>query len=141
MKEMLQAVMAKLKKDIPQLRWVSINVGQMNVESPPVEFPCALVDVPRMLYKNLSTCGSYQSKELTVEVELYFIVRASAAMSAPELVREQALEHLDIMEQVYIALHRFRYGDYSPLECTGIARGKEYYPRNVTLTFSCISGA
>ena len=138
---MLQAVMAKLKKDIPQLRWVAINVGQMNIENPPVDYPCALVDVPRLQYRNIAVDGSIQSKELTIEVELYFVVRASATMSAPEAVREQALEHLDIMEQVYKVLHGFRHGDYSRLECIGITRSKNYYPRNVTLTFTCIDEA
>ena len=141
MKEILQAVMAKLKHSIPQLRWVSVNVGQMNTENPPVDYPCALVDIPRMQHRSLTSCGSYQSKELTIEVELYFIVRASANMSAPDAVREQALEHLDVMEQVYAALHGFRYGDYSRFECAGITRGKEYYPRNITLSFTCISEA
>ncbi|MCL2502660.1 MAG: hypothetical protein FWE99_05955, partial [Bacteroidales bacterium] len=81
MKEILQAVMTKLKQGVPQLRWISVNTGQMNTESPSVDYPCALVDVPRMLYRNISTCGSIQSKELTIEVELYFVVRASASMS------------------------------------------------------------
>lgn len=133
--------MAKLQSDVPQLKWISANVGQMNVDNPPVDYPCALVDIPRLQYQNLTACGSIQSKELTIEVELYFVVRSSATMSAPESVREQALEHLDVMEQVYQTLHGFRYGDYSRLECVGITRSKDYYPRSITLTFTCINEA
>ena len=136
---MLEAVMARIKKEVPEFRWIDVNVGQMATENPPVSYPCALVDVPNLCYENLTESGSIQRKELTIEVELYFIVRAPANMSAPEPIRAQGMEHLTLMEDVYRTLQGFEAGDYSPLQCVGITRSKDYYPRSITLTFTCLN--
>ena len=44
MEEILETVMQKLAQ-IPELRWIDLNVGQMSVQNPPVDYPCALVDI------------------------------------------------------------------------------------------------
>lgn len=134
MEEILLAVMAKLQ-EISALRWIDINIGQMDVDNPPVDYPCALVDVPDIDYK--SAGGKRQNGEAIVEVELFFPVRTPSNMSAPEQVRQQAFEHFKIVKDVYLALQGLEGNNFSGLNRIKLSRRKDYYPRPITLFFRC----
>ena len=80
MEEILETVMQKLAQ-IPELRWIDLNVGQMSVQNPPVDYPCALVDITAIDH---TTAGvQRQIGDLQLEIELYFIVRSPANTLAP----------------------------------------------------------
>ena len=44
MKEVLNAIFARIKEAAPEVIFIDINVGQLLLESPPVMFPWALLD-------------------------------------------------------------------------------------------------
>lgn len=134
MEEILLAVMAKLS-EITSLRWVDINVGQMDSETPPVDYPCALVDVSSINYR--SAGGRRQTGEALVEVELFFTVRSPSNSSAPARVREQAFKHFNTIKEVYVALQGLSGECFSGLNRVELKRDKTYFPRPFTLTFRC----
>lgn len=135
MKELITAVMTRLKEQVPALRWIDLNIGQMATENPPVDYPCALIDIPTGDYSDASQ--GMQLGKLTLEVELYFIIRTPASMAAPEKLRNQALEHFDIAAEVYRALQGFGGETFTGLTRIRSTRDKEYYPRCFRLTFVC----
>lgn len=135
MKELITAVMTRLKEQVPALRWIDLNIGQMATDTPPVDYPCALIDVPTVDYSDAAQ--GVQLGKLTLEVELYFIVRTPGSMAAPEELRNQSLEHFDVAQQVYQALQGFSGETFTRLTRIRAARDKEYYPRCFRLTFEC----
>lgn len=54
MKEILEAVMRRLKEQVPDLAYVSEDWGQMDYynEAPPVKFPCALISVSHISFES-----------------------------------------------------------------------------------------
>ena len=54
MKEILEAVMRRLKEQVPDLAYVSEDWGQMDYynEAPPVKFPCALISVSHIGFES-----------------------------------------------------------------------------------------
>lgn len=135
MKELITAVMERLKEQVPELRWIDINLGQMATENPPVDYPCALVDVPRGDYSDASS--GMQLGRLMLEVELYFIVRTPSSMATPEPIRAQAFAHFDVAEKVYLALQGFSGDTFTRLTRKRTEKDKEYYPRPFRLLFEC----
>lgn len=135
MEEILNVILATLKKAVPELRWIDVNLGQMMTENPPVDYPCALVDVTDISY---TTAGmKRQVGEARIEVELYFIVRSPANTAAPENIRKQAFEHFAVVTKVYKALEGVNGECFSGLNRVQMRRDKGYYPRSFTLVFRC----
>lgn len=135
MREIVEAVMLRLKEQVPELRWIDINLGQMNTETPPVDYPCALVDVSGIDYQSLTKTTSRGT--VKVEVELFFVVRAPTNMSAPVSMREMAFDTFDIVKKVDIALHRLETDDFYPMKRISMGRNKQYYPRSFILLYEC----
>lgn len=132
MEEILEAVMQKLSQ-ITELRWIDLNVGQMNAQEPPVDYPCALVDIAAIEHTTAGT--QRQIGELQLEVELYFIVRSPANTNAPGHLREQAFGHFAIVRKIYAALQNLSGENFTGLTRVRTTRNKNYYPRAITLTF------
>ncbi len=132
MEEILETVMQKLAQ-IPELRWIDLNVGQMSVQNPPVDYPCALVDITAIDH---TTAGvQRQIGDLQLEIELYFIVRSPANTLAPGHLREQAFEYFAIVRKIYATLQNLSGENFTGLTRVRTTRNKNYYPRALTLTF------
>lgn len=135
MEEILNVILAKLKNEVPELRWIDVNLGQMATENPPVDYPCALVDVTDISY---TTAGMRrQVGEARIEIELYFIVRSPANIAAPDYLRKQAFEHFGVVAKVYKALEGVSGESFGGLNRVQVRRDKGYYPRSFTLVFRC----
>lgn len=135
MREIVEAVMLRLKEQVPELRWIDINLGQMNTETPPVDYPCALVDVGGINYQGLTKTTSRGT--VRVEVELFFVVRTPTNMSAPISMRETAFDTFDIVKKVDFALHGLETDEFYPMKRVSVGRNKQYYPRSFILTYEC----
>ena len=109
MEEILETVMQKLAQ-IPELRWIDLNVGQMSVQNPPVDYPCALVDITAIDHTTADTL-------------------------APGHLREQAFEHFAIVRKIYATLQNLSGENFTGLTRVRTTRNKNYYPRALTLTF------
>lgn len=135
MEEILNVILDKLAADVPELRWIDINLGQMATENPPVDYPCALIDVTDIDY---TTAGMHrQVGEARIEIELYFIVRSPSNTAAPEKMREQAFGHFGTVKKVYKALEGVSGESFGGLNRVKVRRNKTYYPRPFTLVFRC----
>lgn len=135
MKELMTAVMQRLNEQVPELGWIDINIGQMAVENPAVNYPCALVDLSEGIFSDAS-CG-IQMGELTVGVELYFAMPASGNETAPEELREQASGYFDLAEKVYLALQGLGGDTFSRLARVRMNADRERHPRCFRLQFAC----
>lgn len=96
----------RLKQRVPDLAWIDYDWGQLNQERPPVQFPCALIDIAFNECKDMAAeaGNNEQMVTATVALKLAFEPVAGSQVSAPDEVREFALKPLDTIEKVHVAL-------------------------------------
>lgn len=135
MKIIFEAVMNRLKEQVPELAWIDVNLGQLELENPPVDYPCALVDIPTINYENLGNRA--QIGQVNVEIELYFQVATPSNMATPLDLRVQAAEHFTIVNKVYVALEGFAQDHFGCLNRRQFTRNKKIAPRGFVLDFVC----
>ena len=92
-------------QQVPAIKWVDLDLGQLeNYETrPPVAFPCVLVDYPNAEYKELGTLVEWG--DTSVQLRLGFAPFSSANSAAPLSAQEQALQHYEIEQSLFVALH------------------------------------
>ncbi|WP_295990517.1 hypothetical protein [uncultured Alistipes sp.] len=108
-KELFIALQDRLKEQVPALRWVDAEMGQLNVvPRPPVAFPCCLVDMRYLQCRSLTAGAQRVAAQFTLRVA--FQGCGSSCSEAPTSVRERALEHMDTLEEIHRALQWWSFG-------------------------------
>lgn len=102
-KELFMAVCDRLRAEVPELRWIDAEMGQLNVTPrPPVAFPCILVDM--WYLQCVSQTAGTQRVRAQFVLRVAFQGCGSTSAEAPEDVRERALQHFDVLERIHAAL-------------------------------------
>ncbi|MFR6417237.1 MAG: hypothetical protein ACLUOK_05715 [Parabacteroides distasonis] len=111
-KEIFIAVCDRLKTEVPQLRWIDAEEGQLNTgERPAVAFPCCLIDIS---YPSCEThMGGRQKIKAQIQVRVAFQSGGSTNAAAPKLVREHALRCMDTLDKIHEALQWWNRGTFS----------------------------
>ncbi len=105
MKEIFIAIQARLKAQVAALRWIDFDLGQLDQATPPVSFPCALIAFTKGQYEvagQNTTIGI-----LTVEIAVAFRLYERTHSAADEGFQANALEHMDTVDAVRVALEGF----------------------------------
>ena len=93
----------RLKQQVPALRWIDAQEGQLSTnERPAVAFPCCLIDMAYIRCETLS--GGKQKVTVQISLQVSFQSFAQTNANAPVQVRDKALERLDVMEEIHAAL-------------------------------------
>jgi len=101
-KTLYLAIVTQLKAEVPELRWIDVDEGQLNDENPSVAYPCALIDID---YPNCSDESEFiQMCIARVTIRYAFKPSGSASGVAPTLNQEKALERWGIVTKTYSAL-------------------------------------
>ena len=101
-KEFFIAICDKLEAEIPELRWIDQEEGQLSVPQPPVAFPCCLVDIS---YPSCEThMGGKQKIRAQVQLKVAFVSNGQTNAAAPASVREKALKRLDTLNEIHQTL-------------------------------------
>jgi len=125
MKTIYTAVMERLKTQVPALKWIEMDIGQLNQQNPPVAFPCALVGIK--LTRCQSVTDSLQDCEARISVRLAFNTQLNTAAAVPDAARNTSLTVYDTIAAVYAALQGWGTDNFDSLSRT--AQGDEP-PRN-----------
>ena len=120
MKTIYISVMERLKEEIPSLRWIDLDTGQLENaagERPPVAFPAALIGVA--LPRCNTIYGQVQHCNATVTVRIAQNPPASrTAAAVPDAIRENALQRYALPERVHTALQGFGTQQFNELSRT-----------------------
>ena len=114
MKTIYTAVMERLKSQIPALKWIDLDRGQLSQPKPPVAFPCALVGIK--LPKCKSVTDSIQDCEARITVRLAFDTNMRTAGATPEAARSASLAVYDTIADVYAALQGYGTNNFDSLD-------------------------
>ena len=119
MEQIYQAIQAKLKSEVPELKWIDIDEGQLEyyTERPAVSFPCALIDVAitqaEDIHEHAQLCRS------TIGIRIAQNIPTSRTNSvATDSVRDTALERYRLVDKIYETLQSWSSGFFNPLSRT-----------------------
>lgn len=104
MKKLFETI-TELLSQIPDLKWVDFDCGQLLEEKPPVAFPCALVSI------DLTECEDMgrgiQRCQVSFTVRLAFKALGETHAAVPTPQRQLALSYFDTVDKVYRKLQGF----------------------------------
>lgn len=104
MKQMIQDIQDQLIQDVPALKYVDQDWGQLDFFSPsPVKFPCALIDIQSASYSNNGKL--VQQGTATIVIRLFDLKLSNTSGKAPDKQKEKAKKIWELIEDVNKALH------------------------------------
>jgi hypothetical protein len=104
MKQVIQNIQDRLMQDVPALKYVDQDWGQMDFfPAPPVKFPCALIDIQSAQYTN--TGNFIQQGTAMVVIRLFDLKLSNSSQKAPDGQKENAKKIWQLIEDVNRAIH------------------------------------
>ena len=110
-KEIMKAVMDRIRQEVPALRWIDADEGQLDFSDsrPPVAFPCCLVELAYPDAENMaSNHPTVQRVEAAITWKVGFNDCASFNVNKPLAIQDAAFARLDLLETIHQALQGFR---------------------------------
>lgn len=89
--------------EIPELNYVSEDWGQLNFEQPPVNWPCALIDLSDGVYQN--TSENQQRADVTLTIRVGDIRFNGVTSYTPTELAQNAFAIYGIMTKIHKKLH------------------------------------
>lgn len=114
MKQIFLAICARLKAEVPALKWIDFDLGQLDYfENPPVVFPCALIKIS---YPNCDDITeTMQQVDVAITIRIAFNPLGDTNFTVPDAVLTRALSIFDTNDAIHTALQGFSTDEFSSL--------------------------
>ena len=95
----------ELLSEIPEVKYADLNCGQLQMEKPPLAYPAVLINISSQTTDDVQDIFQI----LTGNIELTICVKMLSESNSlsPEVVREKALEYLDLSDKIYRKLQGY----------------------------------
>jgi hypothetical protein len=114
MKAVFVAIQDKLIADVPALKMIDFDLGQLEQEPlPPLDYPAALISFGESPFADLG--GLIQQATVSINIRLAFRVYERTHNIAQSAYRSIGLSHLDTIEAVKWALHGLSGDDFASI--------------------------
>ncbi len=122
MKTIYNALLEQIEKEVPEIKWIDLDCGQLDTsERPPVAFPACLLNIGIPDIQTIADTIQYCKADITVR--LVFDNKGRTANNTNEQEREKSLKIYDTIANVYRALQGFSTENFDTLSRT--SQGKE----------------
>jgi len=136
MKQLFLAISAAIEA-VPGIKWVDFDLGQFeNEENQGVSHPAALIRFDSASYSNLA--GEEQQGDISVTIRLGFDSYGRTHSKTDAAKRATALEHLDTVQLVHLAVQGLNSSESGPMSRTGFATEPRADLRIYALTYSTL---
>ena len=115
MEGILNSVMVRLQAEVPELRYIGEDLGQLDQLSPAVQFPCALISINSGRFEPQKENNKRKAK-IGLLVRVADDPATIASMAAPDQHKVRAFSIFNILDKVGDALHRYKCDGCVPLE-------------------------
>lgn len=133
MKTIYTSLLARLEAEVPELKWIDLDKGQMFYDRPPVLFPAALIQLQMPKATNLNS--TLQECDVLITIRLCFDFTGETSNITPQADRDNSLAYFDLKQKVYEKLQ-----GWSTTEMNALKRVNEHdEPRNDAYKVSTIS--
>lgn len=105
MKQLLTDILNRIKTDIPAIKYVDEDWGQLDNYSPnpPVQFPAAIVDCVNATYSNQGNL--VQLGDVQVRIRIADLKLTNTSGRAPQTQRDNAFAIYNLLEEIHSKLH------------------------------------
>lgn len=110
--EELYLKLIDLLKEIPQLRYIDLDMGQLMQEKPPISYPAALIEIDMPQSEDIT--HKIQQCNLNFTVRLVTKALGETNANAPTPVIKSSLEWLRLQNEVYKKLQGFGNDQFYP---------------------------
>ncbi len=86
-----------------KLEYIDLDWGQLELEVPPVKFPCALIDIRNMSYSDAGDLS--QIGIIEIEIRICDRILSNSSAGAPVAQRDSAMRIFRLTESVFKHLH------------------------------------
>lgn len=107
MKQIFLNIQERIADQVPTLRYIDKNWGQLNIPQPPVQWPCCLIDLDSIDYSQATDRCRLSEASISLTVADQHTVRSSA--KAPS--KSNAYDILDVITAIIEALEGYRVPD------------------------------
>ncbi|MDM8176858.1 hypothetical protein QT327_21325 [Olivibacter sp. 47] len=110
MEDIIYNKVSNLLKDIPELRDIDLDYGQLDIYEtrPALAFPCVLIDIEFPRTQSLDYDKEVQQITGIITLRIAVDVIGETAIRTPVLSRNNALERFALNNLVYKKLQRYR---------------------------------
>lgn len=133
---LLIALQERITSQVPAIRWVDQDFGQMEVEQPPVSFPCCLIDFDTFKFEDNGEAEQFADGLVTLR--LGFTPFSQTNNITPTEWKEKGLTYYDLEYQLYKALHGWKPESYGyMMRVSAETERREDVIRVRVIRFSC----
>lgn len=118
MKEILIAIQEHININVPELKYIDKDWGQLQHDNPPVKFPCALLDFSNITFSQLGQL--HQLADANIEIIIANLRLINSSLKNPK--RNESYTVFDIIEHVHQTIHGWTDGTFSQLIRTNIQK-------------------
>lgn len=135
----MTSIQAQLKEQVPDLKYIDKDWGQLDTEYPAVNWPCCLIDIESVEYGD---GRAVQTADATVLLTVADQRTASSSAGAAPAQVAEAYKTIDLAEAIDRKLHLFSNGSFAPLVRRSFKRiaagtGYECYQMTYVTAYRC----
>lgn len=97
--------LTELLSEIPELKYIDLNFGQLQEEKPPLAYPAVLINLSCQTADDAQ--DYFQVMQGNFEITLICKMLSESNANATIPAREKALEYLDLSEKIYRKLQGY----------------------------------
>lgn len=130
------AIQDRIKLQVPEIRFIEQDLGQLEFERPPVVYPCALIDFTDWTFEDAGE--NLQFAQGSINIRLAFEAFSTTHNITPDTFKNKALHYYDLEWKLYKSLQGWKPEKYGYLLRTAAAtEPREDNLRVRVLQFSC----
>jgi hypothetical protein len=104
--------LTELLSEIPELKYIDLNCGQLQEEKPPIAYPAVLINLNA---NSTDIDGLFQLYTGTIELTIVCKILSESNNNAPENVRERSLKYLELSEKIWKKLQGYNDADFDKI--------------------------
>ncbi len=136
-KKIFNLIDTTIQTAAPEVRWIDFDLGQMEMEQPPVSWPCVLVGFDDTEF--LDILSDVQQGRWMVDLKVGFRLRERTHSKAAVSFRTEALEHLDLLHKIHLAMQKATADCISSVSRVAISNEKRADYRVYTIRYAVIA--
>lgn len=133
LKELIEEIIDRLG-GLGGLRYIAEDWGQLDYEQPPVQWPCALIDMQEVRCSQTGAGGLLCECEFSIQIAQRAPQRVSA--NAPDRLKDESLAFSAIIDRIFLKIHAEESENHSPFVLRDIRKVKEPDIQSYILSFA-----
>lgn len=114
--ELLYEQLLQLLSNVPELKWIDLDVGQLQEEQPPVLYPCALIEIIVDKTEDIQNHTQQASGRFKLTLAYKSYGETNSTTDLP--TRSNALEYFRTTNKCYKTLQGFTNDNFYPFSRT-----------------------